>query len=181
MIHHFRQAAERQRETMRAAEVRNLSRYAVGFVDVAGYTARSAALAPQELSDFVRRFEVAAFELAVESGARVVKHIGDEVMFVATTAAAACRFATALVRRFGDDDTDARGGVAFGDVLTRRGDFHGPVVNLASRLTDEAVDGEVLVDQGVHDAVGEALALEPAGRRKLKGFVEPVRAWSLTV
>lgn len=179
LTHHFRQATQRQRASMGASAVDDLSRYAVGFVDLAGFTLRTAALGPSQLSEFVRHFEVVAFELAADLGARIVKHIGDEVMFASIDASRAAMLATELIRHFRADDVAARGGLAYGDVLHRRGDFHGPVVNLASRLTAEAVEGEVLVDAGMRDAAGERLDLEPAGRRNLKGFTDPVRVWSL--
>ena len=62
-------------------------------------------------------------------------------------------------------------------MLFRLGDYYGPVVNLASRLTAEAVPGEVLTDQSTD--VGPDMALQPAGRRTLKGFAEPVTVWSV--
>jgi len=47
-------------------------------------------------------------------------------------------------------------------------------VNLASRITDYAGPGDVLVSQAVVDAVADAAALEPVGAAALKGVREPV-------
>ncbi|MBK5289239.1 MAG: adenylate/guanylate cyclase domain-containing protein [Acidimicrobiia bacterium] len=73
-------------------------------------------------------------------------------------------------------------GIAYGAVLGRGGDFYGPVVNLASRITDIAVPDEILVTEELMEtAKSEAdLDFEPAGRRLLKGFDEPVPLWSLS-
>ena len=110
-----------------------------------------------------------------------MKLIGDEVMFVATDADAACRAAAALTEAFDDDGSQVlpRGGLAFGDVLTRGGDYYGSVVNLASRLVDEAVPQEVLVTAEVI-AVATGCTFQPAGRRMVKGFHDPVAVWSLS-
>ena len=72
-----------------------------------------------------------------------------------------------------------RGGVAFGDVITRHGDYYGTVVNLASRLAELAVPGEVLVDGSAASSAGKPFAFRPAGRRLLKGFDEPFEVFSL--
>lgn len=67
-----------------------------------------------------------------------------------------------------------------GEVVARRGDDYGPVVNLASRLSDEAIQGEVLVDEAVAASLqAEGLVFEPARRRLLKGFSDPVRVSTL--
>ena len=47
-----------------------------------GTSAISQQLDPQELSALVQRFEQHAFDTVAEEGGRVVKTIGDEVMFV---------------------------------------------------------------------------------------------------
>ena len=105
-------------------------------------------------------------------------------MFATVDAASACAIARGLT-----DTTDvpARGGLAFGEVVTSGGDLYGPTVNLASRIADVAIAGEVLVNDAMVDLVTAATAgtaatyaFEPAGRRQLKGFAEPVRLWSLT-
>ncbi len=160
---------------------------AVGFVDLVGYTARSGHLAPAELAELVARFEARAHDAIVDRGGRLVKLIGDEVMFLAVDPVVACDVAAALLETFGSDgDLTPRGGLAFGEVLSRSGDVFGSTVNLAARLVDQAVPGEVLCDPALATALGRAAAagttvheLAPAGRRMLKGFAVPVDVWSL--
>lgn len=154
--------------------------FAVGFVDLVGFTARSAEMSTEDLSTLVGRFEAIAHESITSNHGRLVKFIGDEVMFVAVDAADGCRIAVDLMRRFGEDERlTPRGGLAHGEVLSRGGDFFGSTVNLAARLADTAVPGEVLVPDGT--AVGASgIRLEPAGRRSLKGFAGPVAVASLT-
>jgi adenylate cyclase len=122
-------------------------------------------------------FEARANEIVGDHDGRVIKLIGDEVMFSAVHPDAACTIALALTAA-APAGTRARGGVAFGNVISSGGDLYGPIVNLASRIADIAVPGEVLVNDAIAlDVVG--LAFEPAGRRSLKGFNDPVRVWTL--
>jgi len=178
--HHLRAAIARQRQAQAGLRERALMRLAVGFVDLVGFTPLAQALPVRELLAVITSLEARAFDVAAVSGGRVVKHIGDEIMVVALDPLSGCETVLGLMR-----DLDARGiaphgGLAFGDVVVRHGDYYGPVVNLASRLSDEAIPGEVLVDPGVADAVEvEGLLFEPAGRRLLKGFAEPVRVSAL--
>ena len=59
------------------------------------------------------------------------------------------------------------------------GDYYGAVVNLASRLTEAAIPGEVLVDEATAAAIdAEGGMVETAGRRMLKGFDDPVSVFS---
>jgi adenylate cyclase len=178
--HHLRDAIDRQRATHSDTADRSLSRLAVGFVDLVGFTPISRHAAPTDLLRLIGQFEVEAFEVAADHGGRVVKHIGDEVMFVALDVAAGCSIAAALTEAFDTKGIEPRAGLAFGDVISRYGDYYGPVVNLAARLADLAVPGEVLVDAAAAEAArGAPVVLEPAGRRLLKGFDEPVEVYSL--
>jgi adenylate cyclase len=177
-LHHVRLAVDRQRQSQSGLADRKLMRLAVGFVDLVGFTTRSATMPPAELVAVVVDFERESFDLATEHGARIVKHIGDEIMFVAVDADAACAFASALTNSLTKSGTTPRAGLCFGEVLARRGDYYGPVVNLASRLVDAAAPEEVLVDRGIVEAA-PARDFEPAGRRVLKGFEDPVPVWSL--
>lgn len=156
---------------------------AVGFVDLVGFTSLSQRLAWNELAAVMDEFEARANDLVAGHDGRVVKLIGDEVMFVALDAAAGCRIALDLFESLHDSESQVtpRGGLAVGDVLTRAGDYYGRIVNVASRVAELAVPDEVLVTREVVDeAVGVGdLAFEPAGRRMLKGFDEPVELWAV--
>lgn len=176
----IQQAIERNRRSTIAASERLQYRYAVGFVDLVGFTALSGRMPAEELAAFLGRFEADAHDVVARHGARVVKLIGDEVMFVATDAASACTAALGLVEAFstGFEGVVPRGGLAYGNVLLRGGDYYGTVVNLASRLVDLAVPMEVLVSEPVADAA-PACRFVPAGRRVVKGFDDPVTVRSL--
>ncbi|MEM9466867.1 MAG: adenylate/guanylate cyclase domain-containing protein [Actinomycetota bacterium] len=175
--HHLRQGALRQRRTQNK-EHRELVELSVGFVDLVGFTALSQTMGSLELVGFVREFERAAHEAARRHGARIAKLIGDEVMFIAESPTDAVAFATELIDAFRTDGVVPRGGVACGSLITLHGDYFGPIVNLAARLVDHAVPGEVLVTGGVAADVGDRAV--SAGRRVLKGFDEPQAVWSIS-
>ena len=181
---HVQAAISRQRIATRATSGPGLANLAVGFVDLVGFTPFSYDLPAEDLAAFVEAFEARANDVITGFGGRVVKHIGDEVMFVVTDAATACDIALSLIETFGTETGGApRGGVGFGTVIARGGDYYGSVVNLAARIAGLAVPGEVLVDAGARDGAavaGDQLAFAGAGRRMLKGFDEPVPLWSVT-
>lgn len=178
--HHMRQAIGRQRVTQSGVSRRELARLAIGFVDLVGSTTLQGDLDPAELGAQVSRFETRAFDVVAAGGARLVKFIGDEIMVAALDPVVGSHIMLDLVEAFTDDGTQPRGGLVFGEVLFRHGDYYGPVVNLAARLVDMAIPGEVLVDASVaEEAKDEELAFEPAGRRQVKGFAAPVTVWSL--
>jgi adenylate cyclase len=154
----------------------------VGFADLVGFTAMSLALDPHELSTMVDRFEAIAYEQIPARGGRVVKMIGDAVMFAADDAAAAAEIALGLVEAHARDPDlpDARAGLASGPVLAWEGDLFGPTVNLASRLANLARPGTVLVaeelgEQLRHDPAFAVRHLRPV---RLQG-IGRVRSWVL--
>ena len=170
------QSIERGRVTMISYTERLQYRYAVGFVDLVGFTPLSEAMPAAELGSFIRRFEGRAHDAATAAGARLVKLIGDEVMFVAPDPDSACRVAEQLMSSLWTDaatEVEPRGGLAYGDVLVRGGDYYGQIVNLASRLADDAQPRELLVSEAFADAA-TTRSFEAAGRRALKGFSELV-------
>ncbi len=130
---------------------------AVGFVDLVGYTALSQELDPHELAALVSRFEELAYDTVAENAGRVVKTIGDEVMFVAPVVADAARIALRLTERSAVDELlpEARAGLAAGSMLAQEGDYYGPVVNLASRLVELARPGGVLTSSELRDALAD--------------------------
>jgi len=173
------QAIERTRRATIGFDERFVYRYAIGFVDLVGYTSLSGDLDGPELAAFLRDFEGRAIDAVTKAGARVVKLIGDEVMFAATDPIDACAAARGLLDAFtGTADILPRGGLAFGDVLVRGGDYYGSIVNLASRLVGEAVPQEVLATDDFVEAAPNC-KFTPAGRRMVRGFADPVTVWSL--
>jgi adenylate cyclase len=154
----------------------------VGFADLVGFTAFSRALDAKELARIVDRFEAIVYEHVPDRGGRVVKLIGDEVMYSAEEPAVAAEIALALTEAHAREPElpNIRGGVACGPVLAWEGDLFGPTVNLASRLVNFARPGTVLVC----DALGETLrehsqfTLHHLRAVPLKGFGR-VRSWVL--
>jgi adenylate cyclase len=184
---HTVQAAQRSRQMWASSDSLDTARLAIGFVDLVGFTPLSASLPSRELDAVIRQFEARAFDVVAEYGGRVVKLIGDEVMFVALDAASAAQAAMELIGAFagggGGPCVTPRGGVAVGEVITRGGDYYGPTVNLAARIGELAVPMELLVTVDVANEAAESasgLVFEPAGRRQLKGFAEPVALCSIT-
>ena len=151
---HLVSAAHRLLATVDAGP--EATRMAVVFTDIVGYTSRSKNLPESELVDLVETFEDETTRAVVAVGGRVIKTIGDEVLFVADSPRAAVEVALALTAR-GEDDDDpfprVRAGIAYGDVTTRLGDVFGATVNIASRLTSLARPGAVLVDRGAFDVL----------------------------
>jgi adenylate cyclase len=144
---------------------------AVGFADLAGYTELSGGLDPEELSKLLSRWEAVAYDTVVADGARVVKSIGDEVMFVGLPHEV---LASALALREAvraEGLPPVRAGVAAGPVIPREGDFYGPVVNLASRLTAIAPANKVLVPAAIRSVVAEGdFRFVPMGEQFLRGI-----------
>jgi adenylate cyclase len=121
---------------------------AVGFADLVGYTSRSRGMGGRELGAMVEDFESIAAEVIARHHGRVVKTVGDGVLFTAGSAVDAVEIGLELPEVWGADERPPlRVGAAYGRVLTRLGDVYSPVVNLASRLTSIARPGTVLVDR----------------------------------
>lgn len=129
----------------------------VCFVDIVGYTSRSRTLGDAELVEWLEAFETRALVTVVEHHGRIIKNIGDELLIVADSPQDIAEIALELVARGQDPDDEfpaVRAGVTYGDVVSRLGDVYGPVVNIAARLTSVARPGTVLIDRGLHAALG---------------------------
>jgi adenylate cyclase len=146
----------------------------VGFVDLVRFTALTEQVAEDELTRVVSRFEELSHEVVVAHRGRVVKMIGDAVMYVSDDSTEAVLTATGLVEAYADDDLlpPARAGIASGPMLARGGDYFGPVVNLASRIVDVARPNSVVCSEEVHDslAADDRFDWRRLPRMKLKGI-----------
>ncbi len=167
-------AAVRRKLMTPHLESGELPTLAVGFVDLVGYTAISQELDGRELAALVARFESVTYDTVAQMGARLVKTIGDEVMFVTEDPEVGLRVALALTARTGRDDVlpRARAGVAFGPALAREGDYYGSVVNLAHRLVELGRPSSVIVSAELADAVGSCtdFSFRRLRGRKIRGI-----------
>jgi class 3 adenylate cyclase len=190
-VHHVQEATRWQRTSQAEVAERQMARLAVGFVDLTGFTALSRELAPTDLIQLITEFEGTAHDVASRFGGRIVKHIGDEIMFVALDAVSGASIARTILTTLPTETYRPRGGVAYGDLLVRHGDYYCPVVNLASRIVDSAIPSEILLDEHTARAAmaqmtaeddddAATLAFEPAGRRLLRGFDEPITTYSMS-
>jgi adenylate cyclase len=152
----------------------------VGFADQVGFTRLARRMEEPELAELVERFESRSADIVVGAGGRLIKTLGDEVLFVAADPAAAAEASLRLITEHQADETipRVRIGLATGVVVTRRGDVFGTTVNLASRLTAVARPDSVLVDGVTAEALAEHphLRLRPLGPRAVRGIglVRPV-------
>jgi len=154
----------------------------VGFVDIVGYTTRSRHMTRTELTDMVERFEEVTTGLITDHRGRVVKTIGDEVLFELDDTKQAALLALELLEQHLDDETfpEVRIGLAHGNVLHHMGDVFGPVVNVASRLTSVARPGSAVVDREMAESLrdDDTLRLKRMRRTSVKGY-EHLEPWSL--
>ncbi|MET9293690.1 adenylate/guanylate cyclase domain-containing protein, partial [Streptomyces sp. NPDC003077] len=131
-------------------------RLAVGFADLVGFTRLTRRLEEEELGELVEAFETTAADLVAANGGRLIKTLGDEVLFSADDAGTAAEIGLRLIETMSHDETmpELRVGIAFGTVTTRMGDVFGTTVNLASRLTSIAPKDTVLVDEAFAEELG---------------------------
>lgn len=146
----------------------------VGFADMVGYTRMSRRLPETELAGLVQRFEAVSSDIVAAAGGRVVKTVGDEVLFVTSSAEDAARIAVGLHATHTEDNScpEMRIGLATGQVVSRMGDVFGTTVNLASRLTAMAKPGGTLVDTETktHLEADSAFGLRAQRGRPVRGF-----------
>jgi adenylate cyclase len=153
--------------------------YAIGFADMVGFTSRSASSSMRQLTELIDLFESEVAETVVGSGGRVVKFIGDEVMFAFRSADAACACAKRLLDLANAEAIpDVRIGIAMGDIVSRFGDYYGPVVNIAARLVQSAPTRTALVTSDFASRT-EGETFSSFGDLELRGIPERVTALRL--
>src|SRR5215472_11966635 len=174
-------AAAADRILLASPEAHPATAMVVGFADIVGYTSLARHYETAELAALLESFEESTSEIVVNQHGRVVKTLGDEVLFVADTAQDAAEIAVRLTGPGRARSLPAlRVGMAIGPVLSRFGDVYGPVVNLAARLTSLAKPESVLVDKELaavlrHDRNYELRARRPVA---VRGY-HHLRSWSL--
>ncbi|MBA2719156.1 MAG: response regulator [Chloroflexi bacterium] len=173
------------------------------FCDLRNFTSFSETAEPEEVLGFLRLYHATLGALVVAHEGTLEHFAGDGIMVffndpVLQTdhAARAVRLAVDIRERFKDLAAEWRRlghvlevgiGIATGYATMGRIGFEGRydyggvgnAIILASRLSGEAVAGEILIAQRTRAAIDvETIAVE-AGERKLKGFSRPMQTWSV--
>src|SRR4051794_3639588 len=152
------------------------SKICVAFADLAGFTRLGEQVAADQLGSVAGRLTALATDSA-QPPVRLVKMIGDAAMLVSPEPRPLLDVVLNLLRRVeeeGEEFPPLRAGIACGEGLSRGGDWFGAPVNLASRITDKARPGAVVVSSEFKDQVGEDGFnwTKLPGKRKFKGISE---------
>ena len=153
----------------------------IGFADMVSFTALSRKMNERTLAALVQRFEQRCAEVIASGGGRLIKTIGDEVMYMSESPQDGALIALALRRAIQEDQElpQTRVGFVWGRVLPRLGDLYGPTVNLASRLVALSEPGGVLVDASTAAVLDgdDRFVLKPQPPQSVRGFgdVRPVK------
>ncbi|OBB90841.1 cyclase [Mycobacterium sp. 852002-40037_SCH5390672] len=157
-------------------------RITVAFADLVGFTRIGEAVSPEELGHLANRLAILARDMTVPP-VRFIKTIGDAVMFVCPDPLPLLDVIVKLVEAV-DTDNDfprLRAGVASGMAVSRAGDWFGSPVNVASRVTNVARPGTVVVADSVWDVIGDSGEFSGsfAGARRLKGIKSEVKLFRI--
>ncbi len=166
-------AAAARMEALGAADRELLSTVmTVGFADLSRFTLLSNELDDSTLGALVENFETRCTDIVTSHGGRVIKTLGDAVLFVTLDPPEGTRTALDLVAQIAsrDDMPDIRVGLATGSAISRLGDVFGPPVNLAARLSHVARSNRVLIDEATAATLGDEFDTRTLPPRPLRGF-----------
>jgi adenylate cyclase len=155
------------------------SQVTVGFADIVSFTALTNQLDHDRIGDMVEIFESRCADVVASRRGRVIKSIGDAILFVNEDPIRAYDTAEGIITVVGRDPRmpDVRVGLSTGAVVMRLGDVFGRPVNLAARLTAVARRNRIIVDQPTADLLPEdQFETRALPARPVRGFglVEPV-------
>ncbi|MEQ6902413.1 adenylate/guanylate cyclase domain-containing protein [Nocardioides sp. YIM 152588] len=151
----------------------------VGFADIVGFTALSNEVSRDAIGDIVEKFESRCADVISSHHGRLIKSMGDAVLFVNDDPMRSFTTAEGIINVIGRDKRmpEVRVGLATGSVVLRLGDVFGPPVNMASRLTAVARRNRIIVDAATAAALPrDQIESRPLPPRPVRGFgvVEPV-------
>ncbi|WP_129662148.1 adenylate/guanylate cyclase domain-containing protein [Rothia uropygialis] len=152
----------------------------IGFADLVSFTSLSRQMNEKTLASLVQHFEQRCAEVVAVGGGRIIKTVGDEVLFMTESPEAGARISLTLSQIIREDPNlpEARVAFVWGRILPRLGDVYGPTVNLASRLVALAEPGAVLTDASTANVLegDERFVMASQGVRNVRGFgdVRPV-------
>lgn len=144
----------------------------VGFADLIGFTAFTEQADARQFMKAMVQFEADVQQAVIDNGGVLVKLIGDAVMFVAHDAPAA----VVIGRALGDLGAKLphldgmRVGLASGSVIASGGDYYGTIVNIASRIVQEADSNVIVMTEAVAKDLASAASAASIGNRDIRGI-----------
>jgi adenylate cyclase len=155
---------------------------AICFLDITGYTRLTEERGDEAAAELAARLTPLVQRPAERHDGKVVKWLGDGVMFHFREPTGGVVAALEMI-----DAISAAGlppahvGLHSGPVVFQGGDYFGRTVNLAARIGEHAAPGQVLVTQDIVDrVVPDGIAFEPVGAVELKGVSDPVLLHAVT-
>ena len=157
----------------------------VALSDLSGYTLLSSHDEKQAML-LAALLQRQAAKLTEAHGGRVVKSMGDAVMFAFDDATSAAKVLTALHRDFasaaeqlGVTVLPVHSGAHMGEVtVAHDGDLYGQTVNIAARIQGAAGPGQVVVSE-TFAAAAENAAFRDLGQQKFKNVPEAISCLEL--
>jgi adenylate cyclase len=149
----------------------------IAFVDVASFTALTEASGDDTAISVLDRIDTVLRTLLVERNGKLVKQVGDGFMLAFRDPAAAVHLAVATQAELARDPElpAIRVGINAGPALYRTGDYIGAAVNVASRVVNAAMPGQILLTEPVATAASKAgIDVEEVGVRMMRGLDDPV-------
>ncbi len=152
---------------------------AIAFMDLSGFTRLTEQSGDEAAAELASTLRDLVTETSQMYGGRVVKLLGDGVMFYFSAPSFAVACSIDLVERVAEAGLPpARAGVQAGPVVFRDGDYFGRTVNVASRIVNYARPREVLVGEEVAGhPPPPGVVYRDVGPTLLKGLREPVRVF----
>jgi adenylate cyclase len=155
----------------------------IAFVDIASFTALAEASGDDTAMHVLDRIDTIVRPRLVEHDGKLVKHVGDGFMLAFRDPAAAVRFAVATQAELARDPElpAIRVGINTGPTLYRTGDYLGNAVNVASRVVNAAMPGQILLTEPVAKAASnDGVPVEEVGVRMMRGVDDPLALYRVS-
>lgn len=149
----------------------------VAFLDIASFTALAESSGDDTAMQVLDQIDTIVRSLLVERDGKIVKQVGDGFMLAFRDPAAAVHFAVATQAELARDPElpAIRMGINTGPALYRTGDYLGSAVNIASRVVNSAMPGQILLTEPVATAARKAgIEVEELGVRMMRGVDDPL-------
>ena len=157
----------------------------VFFIDMVGYTERSAQSDMTNLVKLIKLFEENVIPSLERFRGQIVKKLGDGILAVFKHPASAAIAALEVQRKIeeynryavGREKFQVRIGLDTGTVVWKDNDVFGDAVNTASRMETSAKPGETLITENVCSQISDFVTCESRGDLSVKGKEQNIKVY----